>query len=70
MYDTLVIGGACAPKSYSTVSRITFEGNGHLFFDKQPELTIRNGTKHTLARNLRQGEDVPWYDPMMLQLDA
>ena len=63
---------ACAPKSYSTISRIRFEGNGHPF-----SLTNNQNLRSAMAQKdvawletLRQGEDVPRYDPMMLQLDA
>ena len=63
---------ACAPKSYSTISRITFEGNGHSF-----SLTNNQNLRSAMVQKdvsfldiWRQGEDVLRYDPMMLQLDA
>ena len=67
-----LLAGACAPKSYSTISRITFEGNGHPF-----SLTNNQNLRSAMVQKdiswletVRQGEDVSMYDPMMLQLDA
>ena len=62
---------ACAPKSYSTISQITFEGNGHSFsLTNNQNLRSAMVQKDVFLDIWRQGEDVPRYDPMMLQLDA
>ena len=64
--------GACAPKTYSTIARVEFDGNGHPFAltNNQNLRSAMVQKSVPLLETWRQGDKVQRYDPMMLQLDA